>query len=61
MQTLRDSSNNGRLKLIFHYYCAFGLTGGKKASEDTIDSSNFAKLTRESPGLLDRFGATVSL
>ena len=55
LQTLRDSNNNGKLRLIFHYYCAFGLTGGKQALQDTIDSSMFMKLVRESPDLLDAY------
>ncbi len=53
LQTLRDSTNNGKLRLIFHYYCAYGLTGGRHAQQDTIDSANFLKLAKESPGLLD--------
>jgi hypothetical protein len=45
---------NTQLQLIFQYYCRFGRTGGMGDEQDTIDSFNFAKLTRECPGMLDR-------
>lgn len=45
---------NVQLQLLFQYYCRFGRTGSGGDEEDTIDSFNFAKFTRECPGLLDR-------
>jgi hypothetical protein len=50
-----SSTNDQKLRLIFFYYCAYGLTGSKQSQQDTIDSSNFMKLIRESPGLLDSY------
>ncbi|KAG7401781.1 hypothetical protein PHYBOEH_011070 [Phytophthora boehmeriae] len=47
------------LKAVFHYYCRFGRTGPKGAGEKTLDNSNFVKLCRDCPGLLDSsFGKT---
>ena len=43
-----------QLRHIFRYYCAFGRTGGRGANQDTIDSSNFMKFSRECPGLITR-------
>eukprot|EP00949_MAST-11_sp_MAST-11-sp1_P004249 g4249.t1 len=43
-----------QLRYIFHFYCAFGRTGGKGAAQDTIDSSQFMKFCRECPKLIDR-------
>lgn len=43
-----------QLRHIFRYYCAFGRTGAKGATQDTIDSLNFMKFAKESPNLLDK-------
>ena len=36
------------------YYCRFGRTSGSGDEEEALDNANFAKFTRECPGLLDR-------
>ncbi|KAE9081004.1 hypothetical protein PF010_g22160 [Phytophthora fragariae] len=41
------------LKAVFHYYCRFGRTGPKGLGEKTLDNSNFVKLCRDCPDLLD--------
>ncbi|KAG2511729.1 hypothetical protein BBO99_00007659 [Phytophthora kernoviae] len=47
------------LKAVFHYYCRFGRTGPKGVGEKTLDNSNFVKLCRDCPDLLDSsFGKT---
>ncbi|CEG41946.1 dead deah box rna helicase [Plasmopara halstedii] len=47
------------LKTVFHYYCRFGRTGPKGLGEKTLDNSNFVKLCRDCPDLLDDlFGQT---
>ncbi|EGZ29591.1 hypothetical protein PHYSODRAFT_467383 [Phytophthora sojae] len=47
------------LKAVFHYYCRFGRTGPKGLGEKTLDNSNFVKLCRDCPDLLDSsFGKT---
>ena len=43
-----------QLRHIFRYYCAYGRTGAKGASEDTIDSLNFMKFARDCPNLLTK-------
>ncbi|KAH7488783.1 hypothetical protein PRIC1_007060 [Phytophthora ramorum] len=47
------------LKAVFHYYCRFGRTGAKGLGEKTLDNSNFVKLCRDCPDLLNAsFGKT---
>ncbi|OWZ06537.1 hypothetical protein PHMEG_00021194 [Phytophthora megakarya] len=47
------------LKAVFHYYCRFGRTGAKGLGEKTLDNSNFVKLCRDCPELLNAsFGKT---
>ncbi|ETO67872.1 hypothetical protein F444_15238 [Phytophthora nicotianae P1976] len=47
------------LKAVFHYYCRFGRTGPKGLGEKTLDNSNFVKLCRDCPDLLNSsFGKT---
>ncbi|KAG7376585.1 hypothetical protein PHYPSEUDO_013123 [Phytophthora pseudosyringae] len=47
------------LKAVFHYYCRFGRTGSKGLGEKTLDNSNFVKLCRDCPDLLNSsFGKT---
>lgn len=47
------------LKAVFHYYCRFGRTGSKGFGEKTLDNSNFVKMCRDCPDLLDEsFGKT---
>ncbi|KAG6948829.1 hypothetical protein JG688_00014922 [Phytophthora aleatoria] len=47
------------LKAVFHYYCRFGRTGPKGLGEKTLDNSNFVKLCRDCPDLLNAsFGKT---
>eukprot|EP00644_Phytophthora_capsici_P013408 jgi/Phyca11/507660/fgenesh2_kg.PHYCAscaffold_29_\ len=47
------------LKAVFHYYCRFGRTGPKGLGEKTLDNSNFVKLCRDCPELLNSsFGKT---
>ena len=36
------------------YYCRFGRTSGSGDEEEALDNANFAKFTRECPGLLDK-------
>ena len=55
LQGVLSSTNDQKLRLIFCYYSAYGLTGAKKAQQDSIDCSNFAKFTRECPALLDSY------
>lgn len=43
------------LKAVFHYYCRFGRTGPKGLGEKTLDNSNFVKLCRDCPDLLNAF------
>lgn len=50
----RPLDTNVLLQLLFQYYCRFGRTSGMSDEGDTLDSFNFAKFTRECPGLLDR-------
>lgn len=50
----RPVDTNSQLMLVFQYYCRFGRTGGRNVSEDTIDNVNFAKFSRECPGLLGK-------
>jgi hypothetical protein len=50
----RPLDTNVMLQLLFQYYCRFGRTSGMTDDEDTLDSFNFAKFTRECPGLLDK-------
>ena len=45
---------NIQLQLLFQYYCRYGRTGGQGEEQDTMDGTNFNKLTRECPGMLDR-------
>jgi hypothetical protein len=50
----RPLDANVMLQLLFQYYCRFGRTSGMTDEEDFLDSFNFAKFTRDCPGLLDK-------
>lgn len=53
-QPPRELDTNVMLQLLFQYYCRFGRTAGMNdEGTDTLDSFNFAKFTRECPGLLE--------
>jgi len=45
---------NEVLKTVFHHYAAFGRTHADVMGQATLDSSNFAKMCKQCPGLFSR-------